>query len=188
MMTGTAAHSFVFETASGFCGIAWTDAGIVHFRLPAASAQETERHLQRHLPEAEVGTPPPAVMAVVTAAQRYFAGETIDFSEVPVDLGDQDQFFQQVYEAVRGLGWGQTTTYGTLAKALGAGPEAARDVGQAMAKNPVPLIIPCHRVLAAGGKVGGFSAPGGAGAKTRMLELEGVSLAPPPPAQQSLGF
>jgi len=75
-----------------------------------------------------------------------------------------------------------------LAKALGAGPEAARDVGQAMASNPVPLIIPCHRVLAAGGKVGGFSAPGGAHSKLKMLALEGNDLTPPPPAQQSLGF
>jgi methylated-DNA-[protein]-cysteine S-methyltransferase len=73
-----------------------------------------------------------------------------------------------------------------LAKELGAGPEGARDVGQAMAKNPVPLIIPCHRVLAAGGKVGGFSAPGGSAAKVRMLELEGVHVGPPPPAQRSL--
>ena len=73
-------------------------------------------------------------------------------------------------------------------KALGAGPEAARDVGQAMATNPVPLIIPCHRVLAAGGKVGGFSAPGGAATKLRMLALEGVDLTPPPPAQQAFGF
>jgi methylated-DNA-[protein]-cysteine S-methyltransferase len=93
-----------------------------------------------------------------------------------------------IYAATRRVGWGRTTTYGTLAKELGAGPEAARDVGQAMAKNPVALIIPCHRVLAAGGKVGGFSAPGGSAAKIRMLALEGIHLEPPAPAQQSLGF
>jgi methylated-DNA-[protein]-cysteine S-methyltransferase len=91
-------------------------------------------------------------------------------------------------KSTRRVGWGHTTTYGTLAKELGAGPEAARDVGQAMAKNPVALLIPCHRVLAAGGKIGGFSAPGGSAAKIRMLALEGVDLEPPPPAQQSLGF
>jgi O-6-methylguanine DNA methyltransferase len=83
----------------------------------------------------------------------------------------------------RHVGWGHTTTYGALAMELGAGPEAARDVGQAMARNPVALIIPCHRVLAAGGKVGGFSAPGGSAAKVRMLELEGVRVEPPRPAQ-----
>jgi len=90
--------------------------------------------------------------------------------------------------AARRVGWGETTTYGALAKALGAGPEAARDVGVAMAKNPVALIIPCHRVLAAGGKIGGFSAPGGAATKRRMLELEGVRLEPPRPVQAAFEF
>ena len=78
--------------------------------------------------------------------------------------------------------------YGALAMELGAGPEAARDVGQAMARNPVALIIPCHRVLAAGGKIGGFSAPGGSGAKIRMLALEGVRAEPPRPTQRSFAF
>ena len=97
-------------------------------------------------------------------------------------------FFLAVYDAARRVHWGETTTYGALARELGAGPEAAREVGQAMAKNPVALIIPCHRVLAAGGKVGGFSAPGGSVSKLKMLALEGVSFAPPEPAQQSFGF
>ena len=96
--------------------------------------------------------------------------------------------FERIYAAARRVGWGHTTTYGALAKELDARPEAARDVGQAMARNPVALIIPCHRVLAAGGKVGGFSAPGGSAAKRRMLALEGVHLDPPPPAQQSFQF
>jgi len=95
---------------------------------------------------------------------------------------------ERIYEAARRVAWGYTTTYGNLAKELGAGPEAARDVGKAMARNPVALIIPCHRVLAASGKVGGFSAPGGSAAKRRMLALEGVQLDPPPPAQQSFRF
>ena len=103
-------------------------------------------------------------------------------------LGEQDPLFQRIYAAARLVGWGRTTTYGALAKELGAGPEAARDVGQAMANNPVALIIPCHRVLAAGGKVGGFSAPGGSAAKIRMLALEGVHVEPAPPVQQSFGF
>ena len=105
---------------------------------------------------------------------------------LPSTLTARTTFSRQIYQALRAIGWGHTTTYGTLAKALGAGPQAARDVGQAMAKNPVPLIIPCHRVLAAGGKVGGFSAPGGATAKVHMLELEGVHVGTPEPAQQSL--
>jgi methylated-DNA-[protein]-cysteine S-methyltransferase len=128
------------------------------------------------------------VAEAVAAVQRYFAGEETDFSGIELDLGEQDPFFKQVYAAARRVGWGRTTTYGTLAKELGAGPEAARDVGLAMSRNPVALIIPCHRVLAAGGKVGGFSAPGGSAAKVRMLELEGVRVEPPRPAQRSFGF
>ncbi len=120
--------------------------------------------------------------------RRYFLGEPIDFTGFAVDLQGQDAFFTGIYDALRQVGWGRTTTYGALAKTLGAGPEAARAVGQAMAKNPVPLIIPCHRVLAAGGKVGGFSAPGGSDSKARMLALEGIDLSPPPPAQAAFGF
>jgi methylated-DNA-[protein]-cysteine S-methyltransferase len=185
-VTQSALHYLVFDTASGFCGIAWNSVGITRFQLPARSAEATRRSLLRHGPGAESATPPAHVAAVVAAAQRYFSGEKTDFSNVRLDLGEQA--FAPVYELTRRVGWGQTTTYGTLAKQLGAGPEAARDVGAAMANNPVPLIIPCHRVLAAGGKVGGFSAPGGSAAKLRMLELEGVRVGPPPPAQQSLGL
>ena len=186
---GRSAHRYlIFETASGFCGIAWTGAGISRFQLPAGSAEAAERFLLRGMPDAEPGAPTPEVAEAIAAAQRYFKGEETDFSGVRLDLGDQDAFFMRVYAAARQVGWGHTTTYGALAKELGAGPEAARDVGQAMAKNPVALIIPCHRVLAAGGKVGGFSAPGGARAKIRMLELEGIHVGPAQPAQQSFGF
>ena len=187
-MGQTAHRYFIFETAGGFCGIAWNDVGITRFQLPTRSAEATERMLRRRLPEVEPGTPPPAVAEAVAAATRYFAGDETDFSAFTLDLSEQDAFFQQIYAAARRVGWGHTTTYGSLAKELGAGPEAARDVGQAMATNPVALFIPCHRVLAAGGKVGGFSAPGGAASKIRMLALEGVDVAPPPAAQRSFGF
>ena len=179
---------FIFDTAAGFCGIAWNDAGITRFQLPTKSAEATERILLRHVPGAKPGAPTPGVAEAVAAVRRYFEGEETDFSSVKLDLGEQDPFFERVYAAARRVGWGHTTTYGALAKELGAGPEAARDVGQAMAKNPVALIIPCHRVLAAGGKVGGFSAPGGSAAKIHMLSLEGVHLEPASPAQQSFGF
>jgi methylated-DNA-[protein]-cysteine S-methyltransferase len=112
---------------------------------------------------------------LISAIRRYFEGERIDFSHVSVDLGFQEPFFSQIYAEIRKLGWGETTTYGTVAKTLGAEPQAARTVGRAMASNPVPLIVPCHRVLAAGGKLGGFSAPGGSDSKARMLEIEGVA-------------
>ena len=181
-------HYLIFETAGGFCGIAWNNVGITRFQLPTKSAVAAERTLLRRVPDAERGAPIPEVVEAVAAVKRYFEGEETDFSRFRLDLGEQDPFFEQIYAAARRVGWGHTTTYGTLAKELGAGPEAARDVGQAMAKNPVALLIPCHRVLAAGGKIGGYSAPGGSAAKIRMLALEGVDLEPPRPAQQSLGF
>ncbi len=187
-MNHTTQRYFVFETAAGFCAIAWSDAGITRFTLPSSTAEATETNLRRRVADAQPGSPPAHVMAAVDAAKRYFEGAQIDFGDLQLDLGGQADFFKQIYAAARRVGWGQTTTYGALAKQLGVGPEAARDVGQAMAKNPVPLIIPCHRVLAAGGKLGGFSAPGGSATKQRMLQLEGVSLEPPPPPQQTLGF
>jgi methylated-DNA-[protein]-cysteine S-methyltransferase len=187
-MDQTAERYFIFETAGGFCGIAWNDVGITRFQLPTRSAEATERILLRRVPGAEPGAPSPAVADAVAAVKRYFEGEETDFSGFSLDLGGQPAFFKDIYAAARRIGWGRTTTYGTLAKELGAGPEAARDVGEAMAKNPVALFIPCHRVLAAGGKVGGFSAPGGAAAKARMLALEGVHVEPPQPAQRSFGF
>ncbi len=172
----------------GFCAIDWSDAGISRFQLPTKGAEETERLMRRRAPSAEPGALPEDVAAVVEATKRYFAGEEIDFASVRVDLAGQDAFFARIYDALRQVGWGRTTTYGALAREVGAGREAARDVGEAMAKNPAPLIIPCHRVLAAGGKIGGFSAPGGSNTKARMLELEGVRLQPPEAAQQAFRF
>ena len=107
--------------------------------------------------------------------ERYFAGERIDFASVALDLGGVGPFHRAIYDATRSLGWGQTATYGDLARQAGS-PGAARAVGQAMGHNPVPIIIPCHRVLAAGRKIGGFSAYGGALTKERLLALEGVHL------------
>jgi methylated-DNA-[protein]-cysteine S-methyltransferase len=182
------AQYHVFETAMGFCAIAWSDAGIARFQLPSKSADAADRLMRRRAFGAEPGAPPEEVASVVEAAKRYFAGEEMDFSQVRLDLAGESAFFAQIYGALRQVGWGRTTTYGALAKEVGAGREAARDVGEAMAKNPTPLIIPCNRVLAAGGKIGGFSAPGGSKTKTRMLELEGVRVGPPEAAQQSFSF
>lgn len=178
----------IFQTAAGFCAVTWNNVGIARFQLPTKSAESAERILLRRVPGVEPGTPTPDVAEFVAAAKRYFQGEETDFSNFTIDLSDQDEFFRQIYATARTIRWGQTTTYGALAKELGAGPEAARDVGQAMAKNPVPLIIPCHRVLAAHGKIGGFSAPGGSATKIRMLELERVHVVSREPAQRSFGF
>ena len=166
----------VFETVAGFAAIGWNATGINSFRLPAGTAREAERALLRRLPDAKLTAPPPPVQAVIDDALRYFAGERVDFAQVPVDLGPQQPFFDRVYAAVRQLGWGETATYGAIARLLEGGPEFARDVGQAMAANPVPLIIPCHRVTAANGRIGGFSAPGGSHSKAQMLGLEGVEV------------
>jgi methylated-DNA-[protein]-cysteine S-methyltransferase len=187
-MDRTEQHYLIFDTAGGFCGIAWSQRGITRFQLPMKSPEAATRNLLRRLPYATPGAPTPDAAAAIAAAKRYFAGARTDFAELKLDLAEQTGFFARVYAAARRIGWGHTTTYGALAKELGAGPEAARDVGEAMAKNPVPLIIPCHRVLAAGGKLGGFSAPGGASAKRRMLALEGVALEPARPAQGAFEF
>lgn len=175
----------LFETAHGVAAIAWNARGVNAFRLPAPTEAETRRSLLRRLPDAVEADPPPHIAALIRAIGRYFAGERTDFAEVPIDLGRQEPLFAKIYDRVRGLGWGETTTYGEVAKALGEDPEVARDVGQAMARNPIPLIVPCHRVLAAGGRIGGFSAPGGSDAKLRMLELEGVAPQPAASAQSS---
>src|ERR1700720_4424095 len=177
-------HYLIFETTGGFCGIAWNNVGITRFQLPPKSAVAAERTLLRRVPGAERSAPIPEVVEAVAAVKRYFEGEETDFSGFRLDLGEQDPFFERIYAAARRVAWGHTTTYGALANQLGAGPEAARDLGQAMARNPVALIIPCHRVLAAGGKVGGFSAPGGSAAKIRILELERIHVEPPRPAQR----
>jgi methylated-DNA-[protein]-cysteine S-methyltransferase len=182
----------LFETAHGYAALAWNERGVTGFRLPAPTAEETRRSLLRRLPDAREAVPAGKVAALIEAVRRYFGGERVDFTDVPLDLGPQEPLFAKIYDLVRGLGYGETTTYGAVAKALGEGPEVARDVGQAMARNPIPLIVPCHRVLAAGGKIGGFSAPGGSNAKARMLEMEGVrpeaEVPAKPTAQASFGF
>ena len=169
-----------FETKNGFVGLAWNQQGVCGLRLPASSQESAEAAILRRLPQAQRSSPQPAMARLISDIQRYFEGEKIDFSSVPVDLGSQEPFFSRVYAEVRKLGWGETTTYGAVAKVLGAQPQAAQSVGQAMASNPVPLIVPCHRVLAAGGKLGGFSAPGGSSSKAKMLEIEGVAPAGSP--------
>jgi O-6-methylguanine DNA methyltransferase len=121
--------------------------GITRFQLPTRSAVAAERTLLRRVPGAEHGAPTLEVVEAVAAVKCYFEGEETDFSGFKLDLDERDPFFKRIYAAARRVGWGHTTTYGTLAKELGAGPEAARDVGQAVARNPVALIIPCHRAF-----------------------------------------
>ena len=163
-------HYHLFETRLGLCGVAWSDDGITRFRLPDPDPAAAEKALGAKGTPQE---PPPHIAAAVEEAKRYFGGERIDFGKINLDLAGVEPFRRSIYQALRAVAWGETVTYGELARRAGA-PGAAQDVGIAMARNPVPLIIPCHRVLAAGGKLGGFSAPGRTEAKERMLALEGV--------------
>ena len=169
-------HIHIFETTVGFCGISWGEKGISGFRLPGDGKKAIEHYFLHRLSHVIFSIPSPLVQQIITSVEQYFSGRVVDFSGVPVDIDDQKQFAQLIYVELRRVGWGKTTTYGALARALGAGPKAAQNVGRVMARNPIPLIIPCHRVLTADGKIGGFSAPGGPVAKMRMLELEGVFL------------
>ena len=171
----TITHHHVFDTAIGPCGVAWTARGLVGVRFAEASAAATEKRLAAKFQSGAAADPPPWVATLIADIRRYLAGEPVDFSTVPVDLSSLDDFRRKLYEAMRALAWGKTTTYGALARDVGLeGWEGARDVGEAMGRNPVPIVIPCHRVLAAGGKLGGFSAPGGAKTKAKLLALEGV--------------
>jgi methylated-DNA-[protein]-cysteine S-methyltransferase len=185
----TNSGQMVFETGLGFVGIAWSAAGLTRLCLFQRNRSAIERRLEK-LDAAGAGdqsTAPAWVAALVPDIKAYAEGEEVDFSNVPVDLSDVDDFRLAIYDAARKLGFGQTTTYGELAKRAGhAG--LPRETGQALGANPVPLVIPCHRILAAGGKIGGFSAPGGSTTKERMLALEGVQVGPPPAPQQSFGF
>jgi methylated-DNA-[protein]-cysteine S-methyltransferase len=183
-----AAGKMVFETALGFIGIAWSDAGLTRVSLFQRDRAAIERRLERLGAAAGAkGDIPAWVAALIMDIKAYAAGEEIDFSGVPVDLRGVDDFRQAIYGAARQLAFGETTTYGELAKRAGH-PGLPRETGQALGANPVPLVIPCHRILAAGGKIGGFSAPGGSTTKEKMLALEGVRVGPPPAPQQSFAF
>jgi len=168
-------HHCVFDTAIGPCGVAWSARGLIAVALPEKDHAATERRLRAKSGSTGAAKPPPWVAALIADIKRYLAGEAVDFSAVAVDLGGVDPFRRQLYESMRAIGWGSTTTYGELARRVGlTEPQAAQDVGQAMGRNPMPIVVPCHRVLAAGMKIGGFSAYGGAMTKERLLALEGV--------------
>lgn len=166
-----AAGYHLFDTPLGRCGIAWRDERVCAFALAAADDAATLAQLERRLPGVMAETPPAPVAAAIAAVQRLLAGEAADLIEVPVDLEAVPPFERTVYEALRRVPPGDTITYGELAARAGL-PGAARAVGAAMGRNPIPVIIPCHRVLGGGGRSGGFSAPGGVTTKFRLLALE----------------
>lgn len=174
-------HHTVFPTAIGACGVAWSPRGLVAVSLPEQDEAATEKRIAAKSGSAGPATPPLAVAHAILQIQHYCAGERVDFSAAPVDLSAVDEPRRRIYEVMRALAFGETTTYGDLARQTGATDwEGARDVGIAMGRNPLPIVVPCHRVLAAGGKLGGFSDYGGTTTKEKLLALEGVRVTPLP--------
>jgi methylated-DNA-[protein]-cysteine S-methyltransferase len=163
----------VFDTPIGHCALVWHGAGIVGVQLPEGSAAATARRTRQRFAGVIRRAPPPAVQRAIDAIGVLLRGGGDELSTIPLDLSGQGPFCRRVYELTRAIPAGETVTYGELA-ALAGEPAAARAVGQAMARNPFPLIVPCHRVMAAHGGAGGFSARGGVATKFRLLRIEGA--------------
>jgi methylated-DNA-[protein]-cysteine S-methyltransferase len=165
----------LFETAIGGCAIAWSGSGILALQLPEADDGRTRRRMLRRWPDAREETPPAVVRHAIDGVVALLSGAAIDLSIVALDMAHVPAFDRRVYEVARAIPPGQTLTYGDVAARLGD-PGAAREVGQALGRNPFAVIVPCHRVIAAGGKTGGFSATGGVTTKLRLLEIERARL------------
>jgi methylated-DNA-[protein]-cysteine S-methyltransferase len=165
----------LFDTVIGRCGVAWGERGVAGVQLPEADEQETRARMLQRFPAAGEATPPPEVQHAIDRIMALLRGEASDLSAIALDMDQVPAFHRRVYEAARGIPPGMTLSYGDIAARAGA-PGAARAVGQALGRNPFPIVVPCHRVLAAGGKIGGFSAQGGIVTKRRMLAIEGAPL------------
>ena len=163
----------IFDTPIGRCGVVWGARGIVSVQLPMGDEKMTRSRLQqRHGDIAEVA-PPANVQTAIGGIVELLAGKPNSLADVVLDLDGVPEFNRGVYDIARTIPPGQTMTYGEIAKKLG-GVELSRDVGQALGRNPCPIVVPCHRVLAAGNKPGGFSANGGVVTKLKMLAIEGA--------------
>jgi O-6-methylguanine DNA methyltransferase len=169
-------HAFkLFDTPIGRCGIAWGERGVVGVQLPEARELETRARLLRRFPDARGGAPPPAVKRAMGDIVALLRGEPSDLGKVTLDMARIPPFHRRVYNVARTISPGETLSYGDLAARLGS-PGSARAVGQALGRNPFAIVVPCHRVLAAGGKVGGFSANGGVETKLSLLSMEGAEI------------
>lgn len=167
----------VFKTSWGYFGLAGAEAGLLRTCLPADSPEQVRTSLLSGLPKAQYT--PQLFAALQKQIIRYFEGQDVDFlADIPVVLDGFSPFARAVLNACRDVTFGRTTTYGQLAQKAGS-PFAARAVGVVMARNPLPLIIPCHRVVRGDGKIGGFSAPGGAALKNKLLQFEQKALQHP---------
>lgn len=160
----------LFDTPIGVCGLAWNDRGIVGVQLPEDDASRTQERLAKRFPESSEASPPAAIQAIVADVLALLRGEARDLSHIPLDMNGVPELHRRVYEVALAIPPGRLLTYGEIGSRLGV--ENARLIGQALGKNPFPIIVPCHRVVAAGGKLGGFSAPGGGQTKLRLLAIE----------------
>lgn len=166
----TDSYSF-FDTAIGACGIAWSAKGITSVSLPEAQEKTLRARFKARFPEAREDAPSPVIAQAIVRIQALFRGEPDDLGNIGLDETDVPSFNKRVFDIARRIPPGATRTYGDIARELGD-LSLARAVGQALGSNPYPIIVPCHRVLASGGKTGGFSAPGGVATKFRMLAIE----------------
>ena len=165
----------LFDTPIGTCAVAWSGRGIAGLQLPEPSPAATRARVKRRWPGAlETDVVPAGVQRALDRVQGLLSGDAVDLADIPLDLDAAPDFHRKVYDVARTIPPGRTMTYGEIAKRLGA-PHESREVGQALGKNPVAIIVPCHRVLGADGKMGGFSANGGVLTKRRMLEIEGAA-------------
>jgi len=166
-------HFAIFDTAIGPCGIVWGERGITGVQLPMGSEDKTRKRILQRNGDVTEAVPTADVQAAIDGILELLAGKPNDLAEVVLDLEGVPEFNRGVYDIARKIPPGKTMTYGDIAKKLG-GVELSRDVGQALGRNPCPIVVPCHRVLAAGGKPGGFSANGGVVTKLKMLAIEGA--------------
>jgi methylated-DNA-[protein]-cysteine S-methyltransferase len=163
----------IFDTAIGACGIAWSARGVYAVQLPEGSREATRTRLIKRYPQALEAPPPSAVRHAIDGIVALIAGERRDLIDIVIDDEGTPDFNKRVYAVARRIPPGETLTYGEVAERLGD-KLLARAVGQALGENPCPVVMPCHRVLAASGKTGGFSAPGGVDTKLRLLTIEGA--------------
>ncbi|HET6147237.1 MAG TPA: methylated-DNA--[protein]-cysteine S-methyltransferase [Polyangia bacterium] len=170
-VAGIAQGFALFDTPIGRCGIAWNDRGLTGLHLPDGKESATRARLARAFPNAREVAMPPNIERAVEQIVGLLRGEASQLASIALDMSAVPPFQRRVYEAARGISLGTTISYGDLATRIGQ-PGAARAVGQALGRNPFAIVVPCHRVLAAGGKVGGFSANGGVATKLRLLAIE----------------
>ena len=161
----------LFDTAIGACGLAWGELAITGVQLPEGEADMTRARMRTRFPGVAEAPAPAWAAAAAARVTALLAGAHDDLSDLPLDMRGVPEFQQRVYALARAIPPGQVRTYGELARDLGE-PGASRAVGQALGHNPFAPVVPCHRILAAGGRSGGFSADGGARTKLRMLEIE----------------